>query len=47
MAIVLILFVPPGSSAGPRGRSGHGGRSDDDLMARMFVPIPIEREDNS
>ncbi len=48
MAIVLILFVLARVFSRTKGKSKRGGgRNDDDLMARMFVPIPIEREEDS
>jgi hypothetical protein len=47
MSLVLILFVLARIFSRPRGRKGGTRRGDsrpveDDLMARMFVPVPIE-----
>ena len=47
MAIILILFVLARFFSRTKGKKRKGGRSDDDFMARMFVPIPMEREDDS
>ena len=47
MSLVLILFVLARVFSKPRGRNGKGRRGDnrpaeDDLLARVFVPVPME-----
>ena len=44
MSIVLILFVLARLFSRPKSKGKNAGRTEDDLMARMFVPIPMERE---
>jgi phosphate transport system permease protein len=48
MAIVLILFVAArifGRTKSKRGKQSRNQRqSEDDFMARLFVPVPMERE---
>ena len=46
MSIILVLFVLARFFSRTKGKKQKGGRSEDDLMARMFVPIPMEREDD-
>lgn len=48
MAMVLILFVLARIFSRPKGkgRSGRGRPAEDDLMARMFIPIPIEESES-
>jgi phosphate transport system permease protein len=46
MAIVLILFVLARVFSRPKGKNKNK-QSEDDFMARIFVPVPMEREDNS
>jgi len=44
ISIVLILFVAARLFSRPRGKKKRRGRSEDDVMARFFVPIPMQRE---
>ena len=44
MSIVLVLFVAARFFSRTKGKKS-GKPSEDDLMARFFVPIPIERDD--
>ena len=44
ISIVLILFVLARIFSRPKGKKGKKIRSQDDTLARMFVPIPIARE---
>jgi phosphate transport system permease protein len=48
MALVLILFVLARIFSRPKGKGGKGrARPDeDDFMARIFVPIPIEESES-
>ena len=51
MALVLILFVLARIFSRPRGRKGGTRRGDnrpaeDDLLARVFVPVPLEEPTN-
>jgi phosphate transport system permease protein len=51
MALVLILFVLARVFSRPKGRGrgrnrGDVGRSEDDILARMFIPVPIEERDS-
>jgi hypothetical protein len=46
MAMVLILFVLARIFSRPKGKGGMNLRyAEDDLMARMFIPIPIEERE--
>ncbi len=51
MMLVLILFVlarffsRPKGKKGKKGRRGDGRAAEDDFMARIFVPIPIEESE--
>ena len=46
MTMVLILFVLARLFSRPKGKGRRRARPDeDDLMARMFVPVPIEEND--
>ena len=50
MSIVLILFVLARIFSRPKGKNGKRikpGPNDDDLMARLFVPIPIEQNEET
>ncbi len=50
MAIVLVLFVLARIFSRPKGKNGKRRKArpdDDDLMARMFVPIPIEQNEET
>ncbi len=50
MSIVLILFVLARIFSRPKGKNGKRvkpGPNDDDLMARLFVPIPIEQNEEN
>jgi phosphate transport system permease protein len=47
MSIVLILFVLARFFSRTKGKKGHrGGQGQDDFMARMFVPVPMDRPDS-
>jgi hypothetical protein len=46
MTMVLILFVLARLFSRPKGKGRRRARpAEDDLMARMFVPVPIEEND--
>jgi phosphate transport system permease protein len=45
MSVVLILFVAARFFSRTKGKKG-GKQSEDDLLARLFVPVPMEREQN-
>jgi phosphate transport system permease protein len=45
MSVVLILFVAARFFSRTKGKKGKR-RSEDDVLARMFVPVPMEREEN-
>ena len=48
MVLVLILFVAARIFSRPRGKGGkrRGGRpAEDDFMARIFIPVPIEESE--
>ncbi len=50
LAIVLVLFVLARIFSRPKGKNGKRRKArpdDDDLMARMFVPIPIEQNEET
>ena len=50
MSIVLVLFVLARIFSRPKGKNGKRmkpGPNDDDLMARLFVPIPIEQNEEN
>jgi phosphate transport system permease protein len=47
MLFVLILFVAARFFSGGKRKGQKRNRSEDDFMARIFLPIPIEREDGS
>ena len=44
ISIVLILFVLARIFSRTKGKKTKRGRSDDDVMARFFVPVPMQRE---
>jgi uncharacterized membrane protein len=44
MAIVLILFVLARIFSRTKGKRGKKVSSQDDMLARMFVPIPMASE---
>ncbi|MGO8872212.1 MAG: phosphate ABC transporter permease PstA [Acidimicrobiales bacterium] len=44
MTLVLILFAAARFFSRPRGKKSK--RRDDDIVARFFVPVPMEREEN-
>jgi phosphate transport system permease protein len=43
MSIVLILFVLARFFSRTKGKKRHDGTDEDDFMARMFVPVPMDR----
>ncbi len=44
ISIVLILFVAARLFSRPRGKKKRRGSSEDDVMGRFFVPVPMQRE---
>ena len=47
MAIVLILFVAARFFGRTKGKRKHAASGEDDIMARFFVPVPMEGEESN